>query len=133
MKHSRAIAALFTVAALYDGALGALFLVAPGAAFSWYDVPPPGHLGYVRFPAALLITFGLMFAAIAADPCRNRNLIVYGMLLKVSYCGVVFSYWLSTGIPNMWKPFAVADIVFLALFAWARLALARSVGRRNAG
>ena len=41
------------------------------------------------------------------------------MLLKVSFCGVEFFHWFTAGIPEMWKPFAIADTVFLALFAWA--------------
>ena len=60
-----------------------------------------------------------MFAMIAWKPKENRNLIPYGLLLKVSYCGVVFSYWFTSGIPVIWKPFAVLDLVFMALFVWS--------------
>jgi len=81
------------------------------------------HFGYAQFPGALLIVFALMYLAIARRPVANRNLIPYGMLLKVSYCGVVFYHWLSAGIPGMWKPFAVIDLVFLILFAWAYRAI----------
>src|SRR6478736_3358321 len=93
MKSTQPIAALFLIAALYDGALGAFFLVAPGQVFQWADVTPPNHWAYVQFSAALLLIFGLMFAAIARDPVSNRNLIVYGILLKVAYCGIAFWYW----------------------------------------
>jgi hypothetical protein len=82
-------------------------------------VTPPNHPGYVQFSAALLLVFAVMFAAIARQPVRNRGLIPYGILLKVSYCAVVFYHWFTTGIPNMWKPFAVVDFVFLILFVWA--------------
>ena len=64
----------------------------------------------------LLVVFAIMFGTIARNPVANRNLIPFGMLLKVSYCTVVFGYWLRGGIPDMWKPWAVADLVFLALF-----------------
>lgn len=119
MNAKRAIVGLFVVAAIYDGLLGAAFLFADGRLFEWFAVPPPNHPGYVHFPAALLIVFAIMFAAIARDPAGNRNLIPYGILLKVSYCGVVLFHWLTTGIPNMWKPFCIADLVFLVFFAWA--------------
>ncbi len=33
--------------------------------------------------------------------------------------GVVIYYWVTTELPWVWKPFAVADVVFLALFWWA--------------
>ena len=121
---STAVSVLFWIAALYDGVLGLVFLFAPGLPFRLFEPTPPNHVGYVQFPAALLITFGVMFAAIARDPVGNRNLILYGILLKISYCGVVFFHWFSTGVPWMWQPFAILDLLFLVLFAlaWSRTA-----------
>ena len=71
------------------------------------------------------VLFALMFAAIAKDPQKNRGLIPYGILLKLSYCGVIGAHWLGSGIPRMWKPFAVGDFIFMLLFAGAWLALAK--------
>lgn len=124
MRTKPVISALFLVAAAYDGILGIAFLLLPGNIFEWFNVTPPNHPGYIEFPALLLIAFALMFGAIARNPVANRNLIPFGMLLKVSYCAVVFGHWLGGGIPNLWKPWAVADLVFLALFyaAYRRLA-----------
>jgi hypothetical protein len=119
MKDDRLVSTLFTIAGLYDGILGAAFLIAPAALFNRFGVTPPNHFGYVQFPAALLIVFAIMFFAVALDPRANRNLIPYGILLKASYCGLVFGYWFTQGLPNMWKPFAVADVLFAALFFWA--------------
>ena len=119
MKTRRAITALFIVAAIYDGLLGAAFLFGSGALFQWFGVAPPNHLGYVQFPAALLIVFAIMFMAIALNPTRNRNLIPYGILLKVSYCGVILYHWWTVGLPDIWKPFCIFDLVFLIAFAWA--------------
>jgi hypothetical protein len=113
------IRGLFAIAALYDGVLGLLFLVAPNWIFTQTDITPPNHPGYVQFSAALLIIFGLMFLNIARDPGKHAPLILYGMLLKVAYCGVAFTYWISADIPWIWKPFAIIDLVMLALFAWA--------------
>ena len=123
MTGRKAIRILFVVAGLYDGLLGLAFLFAWGRLFDFYEVAPPNHPGYVQFPALLLVVFGLMFLAVAADPVRNRNLIPYGILLKAAYCGTVFWYWVSTGIPDMWKPFAWCDLVFglLFVFAWVSL------------
>ncbi len=116
MRLSRAIAALFVVAALYDGLLGAVFLVAPGWVYEQAQVTPPNHWGYVQFPAALLVIFACMFVAVAINPIANRNLIIYGILLKVSYCGLTFWYWFSAGIPGLWKPFAIIDFIMAVLF-----------------
>ncbi len=119
MSIPKWIAPLFWLAALYDGLLGLVFLAAPGQWFTLCHVTPPNHLGYVQFPAALLLIFGLMFTAIARDPVGRRHLILYGILLKVAYCGVAGSHWLATDIPFMWKPFVLIDLVMGLLFALA--------------
>ncbi|RPJ29978.1 MAG: hypothetical protein EHM17_01510 [Verrucomicrobiaceae bacterium] len=123
------IKVLFIIAALYDGILGIVFLCAPGRVFEAYGTTPPNHPGYVQFPAALLIIFAIMFAMIARDPVNNRRLIPYGILLKLSYCGIVLLHWLDGGIPGMWKPFAIFDLVFLVLFALAFAALGKSTAK----
>lgn len=132
MKRSPAIPLLFYVAAVYDGVLGVAFLAAGPALFEWVGVTPPNHFGYVHFPAALLIVFALMFLSVARRPIENRSLIAYGMLLKVSYCAVVFYHWLTEGIPFIWKPFAIADLAFLVLFAWAYVHLGDATARQPA-
>ena len=133
MKHRLLITILFVVGAIYDGILGLAFLFVPSVPFEKFGVTPPNHMGYVQFPAALLIVFALMFLNIARDPVANRNLIPYGILLKVAYCGVVISYWFTSGIPGMWKPFAICDGVFLVLFAAALAVIPRARGREEAG
>ena len=125
MRTKQIISLVFVVAALYDGLLGALFLVAGSSIFQWYGVTPPNHPGYVQFPAALLLIFGLMFVAVALDPPGRRSLIVYGILLKVAYCGVAGFHWAATGIPGMWKPFVVIDLLMGLLFLWAYESLAK--------
>ena len=125
MKSTRWIQILFGMGALYDGLLGAGFLLAGPALFGKFGVIPPNHWGYVQFAAALLLVFALMFLAVARDPVGNRNLIPYGILLKISYCGVIGIHWLNGNIPGLWKPFAVCDFIFMLLFAWAWAALAR--------
>ncbi len=121
------IVLLFVVAAAYDGLLGLIGLFWSDRLFAFYGVMPPNHPGYAQFPAALLIVFALMFVAVARNPAQNRSLIPYGMLLKLSFCGVVFFHWFTAGIPDMWKPFAIADAAFFALFAWAYVRLRRQV------
>jgi hypothetical protein len=114
---------LFAIAAAYDGLLGLVGLFGTEWFFRTVGVTPPNHPGYVQFPAALLVVFAIMFVAVARDPAKNRGLIPYGMLLKVSYSGVVIYHWVTAGLPWVWKPFAVVDDVFLLLFAWAYVRL----------
>ena len=119
MNPMRFIKALFLIAALYDGVLGAVFLVTPAWLYRAAEVTPPNHWAYVQFPAALLVIFGLIFAVIAAKPAENWKLIPYGIMLKAAYCGIAFWYWSAEGIPNLWKPFAIIDLVMGLLFLWA--------------
>ena len=118
---------LFVIAGLYDGILGIAFIVMPGEIFAFYGVEPPNHMAYVQFPALLLIVFAAMFFRIAANPARNRELILYGCGLKLSYCAMAFFYDLSSGIPSMWVPWAWADLVFLLLFFMSWISLGRQV------
>ena len=116
---------LFIIAALYDGILGVAFLCASDHVFKAYGTTPPNHPGYAQFPAALLLIFAIMFVIIARDPVSGRRLIPYGIMLKIAYCGVVFLHWFDGGIPVMWKPFAIFDLMFLVLFALAFAALGK--------
>jgi hypothetical protein len=126
MKSKRLFSVIFFIAGLYDGILGLAFLIFPKFGFDFFGVTYPNHWGYVQFPSALLIVFGIMFFAIALKPERNVNLIPYGVLLKLAYSIIIFGYWFTRGLPNMWKPFAVIDIVFAVLFLWAYAVLRRA-------
>lgn len=107
---------VFFASGIYDGLLGLAFFLAPAAVFRAAQVTPPNHFGYVRFPALILLIFGVMFLRIAADPVARREQILYGMALKLSYFSLVFWYQLHGGIPALWVPFAWADVAFFLLF-----------------
>jgi hypothetical protein len=110
---------LFSIAGLYDSLIGLTFLFFGPGLFEAAEVPQPNHWGYIHFGSLLLIIFGLMFFAVSRDPVVNRNLMPFGMLLKLSYVGLVSYYWVTTGCPMLFKPFAVIDAVMLVLFALA--------------
>ena len=109
----------FIVSGCYDAVLGIAFLVASGSIFEAFSVTPPNHMAYVKFPALLLLVFAGMFFRIASDPVKHRDLIVYGIGLKLSYTGTVLWYQATEGVPSMWIPWAWADLAFLLLFALA--------------
>jgi len=123
MKIPKWIKPFFIAAGLYDGILGLLFLLIPSQLFSMTNVPPPNHMAYIQFPALLLVTFGIMFINIARDPLANRNLIIYGILLKISYCSIVFLHWFAGNMPFIWVTFAFCDFAFLITFITASSAL----------
>ena len=108
---------------IYDGVLGVVFLFFGMQMFDLFGVTRPNHVGYIQFPALLLIVFGIMFLNIARDPKKFRSMIWYGMGLKASYFGVVFYHLMGEGLPSMWVPFAVIDVVFFVLMfaAWRTL------------
>jgi hypothetical protein len=64
-----------------------------------------------------------MFLAVAARPRANRNLIPFGVLLKLSYAGLVGYYWATASVPFLFVPFAVIDAIMLVLFLVAYWAL----------
>ena len=126
MKTERLVTIIFAASGVYDGLLGLIFCLAPGPMYLYFGVTPPNHWAYVRFPALILIIFGVMFFQVAFKPRENRNLIPYGILLKGAYAGTVFAYWFAKGLPNMWKPFAFADAVFAVLFIWSWVRLGKA-------
>jgi len=109
----------FAIAGVYDLVIGLAFLFFGSEIFDRAEVPHPNHWGYVQFVALLLVIFGTMFFAVAYDPVANRNLMPYGMLLKLSYAGLVGYYWIATDCPLLFKPFAVIDAVMLVAFLLA--------------
>lgn len=116
---------LFAIAALYDFIIGLTFLTRGPQLFDATNIPQPNHWGYIQFGALLLMIFGLMFAAVAWKPARNRDLICYGILLKLCYVGLVGYYWYSAGVPWLFKPFFFIDLVMLVLFVYAYFAVGR--------
>ena len=107
---------LFAIAGLYDVLIGVAFLGFGPQLFDATGVPPPNHWGYIQFGAMMVVIFGLMFFAVAYDPLANRNLMPYGMLLKLCYTGLVAYYWFTTDCPALFKPFAVIDALMFVLF-----------------
>src|SRR5436190_1091802 len=109
---------------------GQTFLFFGPRLFDSAGVPQPNHWAYIQFGALILVVFGLMFFAVARDPVSNRNLIPFGMLLKLSYTGLVAYYWITTDCPLLFKPFAVIDGAMLVLFLLAyRKGRVAQVGR----
>jgi len=126
MSTTKIVSILFYVAAAYDFILGAVFVFGGPMMFDLFKMQPPNHWGYIEFPALILMIFGVMFYQIAQKPEQNRNLIPYGVMLKLSYSGVVLWHWLGQhNMPVIWKPFAVADVIFLIAMLWAMNAIGR--------
>jgi hypothetical protein len=123
MKSLLPVRLLYAVAAAYDGLLGLAFIINAPRIYAWAEITPPNHWGYIHFAAGTLVIFGVMFLMIALQPLANRNLVLYGILLKVCYVATVGWHSYHGGIPAMWTWFAIADAVFALLFVWSLVAL----------
>ncbi len=123
MKSLLTVRFLYAVAALYEGLLGLAFVVAAPRIFQLAAITPPNHWGYMHFAAGILVIFGYMFSQFSLRPLENRNLILYGVLLKICYVGTVGWHWCHGGIPAMWIWFAVADTLFALLSLWSLVAI----------
>lgn len=110
---------LFLAAGLYDLLIGLAFLLGGVQLLDAAGVPHPNHWGYLQFAACELVIFGLMFLSISRDPVGQHGLIVYGLLLKVSYVSLTGYYWSRGECPSLFQPFAVIDAVMLVLFLLA--------------
>lgn len=119
----KTIKLLFIVSALYDFILGVIFLIGFRQVYNYFNIALPNHDGYVQFGAALVTIFGIGFWFVAQDPQRNRDIIKMGILLKLSYSGVVFYHAALGNLPGVWLPFAWLDVIFLVLFILALRAL----------
>ncbi|MFA6169653.1 MAG: hypothetical protein WCW67_01730 [Candidatus Margulisiibacteriota bacterium] len=117
------IAPLFVAAALYDGLLGLIGVAVPVWVYAQFNMPLPEHLGYVQLPALLMIVLAFAFIAIARDPRGNKNLIWYGVMVKVAFCLVAFGHFFFGTIPAMLLPFAIVDLIFIGLFIGAERAV----------
>ena len=116
---------LFGIAGAYDFLIGVAFVFFGPQVFDAVGIPHPDTWAYIHFGSLLLAIFGLMFFAVAYDPHTNRNLIRYGLLLKLSYVGLVLYYWYATNVsvPLVFILFAMIDAVMYALFLMAYLRL----------
>ena len=114
---------LFMVAALYDLALGLVYLFAYPALYARFGVTLPNHPGYVQLNALFVAVMGVGFWMVANAPARNRDLIRLGVLFKAAYSGIVLLYWARGMMPGMWVIWAAFDLAFLAAFVAALRAL----------
>jgi hypothetical protein len=104
------------VAGIYDFVLGLVYLLAYQPIYEHLGVALPNHPGYVQLNAIFVLIFGLGFLLVARAPERNRDIIKLGVLLKLSYSGLVLTYYFMGNMPWMWVPWAIIDLLFMLSF-----------------
>jgi hypothetical protein len=110
---------LFATTAVYDLALGVVFLFFGRWAFDVLDIEekyPEG--GFIQLIGGFVLVLGFAYALIwRGDLQRNLDLIAVGALYKLAYTGVGLWIAIFDEVPHMlfvWA-FGVADAVFFVL------------------
>jgi hypothetical protein len=68
MKNNTFAKILFSIACMYDLILGIGYLFLTDKVYGLFQVELPNHMGYIQFPALLLLIFAWMFFQIVQDP-----------------------------------------------------------------
>jgi hypothetical protein len=121
MKH-RWIHRLFAFVGCIEFAVGLSFIFMQDLVFQVAGIAPVSP-EYVQLPAFFIMIFGLIMFQIARDPVKNRDLIIYPILFKVTFIGIVlYNYYFGRMAP-LWLAFVGFDVVYLAGFIAAWIAL----------
>ena len=112
----KAVKGLFLLAAVYDVVLGIVFGLFYAPVYERYGMELPNHPAYVQLLGLYVFTIGIGFLFVYQDPVRNAAIITLGILMKIWFCLVAFGHWSVDNLPVVYKPIAVADLVFLLLF-----------------
>jgi predicted neutral ceramidase superfamily lipid hydrolase len=123
----KAVKALFLIASIYDVVAGLAFALLYKPIYERFGVELPNHPGYVQLMGAFVLIFGIGFYLVSVDPVKNVSLILMGILMKAAFVIVVFYHSVFGSSPQLFVPFAVADLVFFLLFLWAYSGVRRGV------
>lgn len=108
---------MFRLAALFNVAVGTPLWIAPVALSKLFGLEPiPTDILYTDLFAVLVITFGIGYWRVGADPVRNRTIVEMGIIGKLLVVFVGYQHFLA-GTTNL--PFAAlvtGDLVWALLF-----------------
>jgi len=119
---------MFVFAGLYDLVLGVVLGLGFKPIMSRFGIALPNHDAYVQLPAALVTIFGIGFWLVARAPRERRDFIPLGILMKLSYAGIVLGHAAAGNMPALWTWFAWSDLAFaVAFFAGLGVVFIRSM------
>jgi hypothetical protein len=109
--------ALFLVAALYDGILGAGFFLLFGPIFRMLGAVLPNSTSYIHLTAGFIFVQGIGYWLVCRNMLRNVDLVKVGVVYKAIYAGVAFYYLAIGQLPDtVFAWFAVFDVLFIVGF-----------------
>ena len=108
---------LFTVAALFNWAVGAGILLRYRALAPLLGFPEPPTV-WIHIVTGIVIVFGYAYWRIAADPRRFREYVVLGILGKLTFVIAIYAHFMAGSATPALALLVTADLIFAALFAW---------------
>jgi hypothetical protein len=120
--------ALFLVAALYDGVLGAVFFFLYSPLFEALGIALPNNTSYIHLTAGFVFVQGVGYWFVYRRMLQNIDLVKLGVIYKGIY-SLVAVYYLATGqlLNAIFAWFALGDVLFLVGFV-RFLVLTRPMG-----
>jgi hypothetical protein len=98
------------ISLVYDLAIGLVLIGMPEQLASWFGVPLPDPILFVRVTGILLIGVGLGYLQPLKDPDTHRvYLWVFGPLLKGAGAALFIGEYASGGAPASFLLFAASD------------------------
>ena len=120
--------ALFTVAAIFNAAVGVSMLLAYDLLAPRLGLPPQPTV-WVHLVALIVLVFGYAYWRVALDPRRFREYVVLGIVGKLAFVAVIYGHFLAGGATATLAVLVTADLVFAGLFG-AHLIQTPDDGRR---
>lgn len=118
MKNVAFFKNLFLAAAIYDLALGLIFLFMYSAIFSYLNIPLPNYPMYLQLSAAFVVAMGVGYYFVYQNMSRNYDLVKLGVVYKAVYSSFSIYFFLKGLAHIIFFWFAIFDIIFLLLFIW---------------
>ena len=111
MKVNQWFKAFFVTIGIYDVLLGGVFLFFYKGIYTVLNITLPNHPGYIYVPALFLVSAGIGEFFIARDLLRNIDLAIVRLLMKLSFAGVIFYLYFTSGIPAVYLLISSASIL----------------------
>jgi hypothetical protein len=106
----RLLSAVAGASLAYDLSVGLVLLVASGTLASWFGVPLPDPILFVRLNAIFLIAVGLGYLQPLRNPEAHRAYLwIFGVLLKLAGSATFLSEYYSGSSPGSFLLFAASD------------------------
>jgi hypothetical protein len=107
---------VFTLAALFNFAVGLPMLLAPAAMLATLGQPVPDDLLMTRLASLLIVVLGIGYGMVARDAAANRPILWLGVLGKAP---IPLLVWISGGAAALSSSafiLSLGDLVFATLF-----------------